>query len=419
MGSITKAISKVAKSVSKPVSKAFKSVAKGIAKVGKATIRGVSKLSKKFGPLGSIALAIAMPYALGGLSSMTTAAMNSQYTFLKAIGNVGNSIRTGYQAFNTGMSKTFSSITKSISDGFRKFAPQGVQDMYSSISKGAKNLFQSAKDTVKKYSPKFQTAKGGTVEVYGTGTIGATDPGIAIIDSSEAAKYLTKEVPTLSASELGKQTLTEKGGWFTSVNKLGIKSDKIVTDTINSAYKKRLEGFGNNAMRMFNDSVARAKELGTYVNDEQIGSYIQNNNATRQYTVADVLGDTDMQKTYSIKTDIDDLFETGDYTKAGEYTGAKTFSAEPVKTASDKLKAAARKTLSDYGKSLLKPKTDYAKPYEISPNQDMTFNTAMTGYSGTDITGSAGGKFIKDYYGDGVLENMNSYVKNMNLLASV
>jgi len=64
MGSITKAISKVAKSVSKPVSKAFKSVAKGIAKVGKATMRGIAKLNQKFGPLGSIGLAIAMPYAL-------------------------------------------------------------------------------------------------------------------------------------------------------------------------------------------------------------------------------------------------------------------------------------------------------------------------------------------------------------------
>lgn len=411
MGSITKAISKVAKSVSKPVSKAFKSVAKGIAKVGKATLRGVSKLNKKFGPLGSIALAIAMPYALGGLSSMTTAAMNSQYTFIKAIGNVGNSIRTGYQAFNTGMSKTFSSITKSISDGFRKFSPQGVQDMYSSISKGAKNLFQSAKDTVKKYSPKLKTGEVGSVEVYGTGSGVASDPGIAIISSPDAAAAIQKG--TLSASELGKQTLSQPTGWFTKANAIGVKSDSIVTDTINSAYKKRLEGFGNNAMRMFNDSVARAKELGTYVNDEQIGSYIQNNNATKQYTVADVLGDTDMQKTYSIKTDIDDLFETGDYTKAGEYTGAKTFASNKVD-----LKSAAKKSLVKVGESLLKPKTDYAKPYEISPTQDMTFETSLSGYQGTDITGTAGGDLFTKVFGLEQGNRLKSYYKNMNLLSS-
>ena len=36
-------------------------------------MRGVAKLNKKLGPLGSIALAVAMPYALGGLSTMRQA----------------------------------------------------------------------------------------------------------------------------------------------------------------------------------------------------------------------------------------------------------------------------------------------------------------------------------------------------------
>ena len=70
-------------------------------------MRGVAKINKKLGPLGSIALAVAMPYALGGLSTGTTALMNSQNTFLQAIGNVGNSIRTGYQAFNAKVANTF------------------------------------------------------------------------------------------------------------------------------------------------------------------------------------------------------------------------------------------------------------------------------------------------------------------------
>ena len=125
MGSVARVIKKTAKAVTKPLSKAFKGVAKGIKKVGKATMRGVAKINKKLGPLGSIALAVAMPYALGGLSTMTTAAMNSTNTFLQAIGNVGNAIRTGYQAFNAGVSKTFSSITNSIKRGFSKFAPKG------------------------------------------------------------------------------------------------------------------------------------------------------------------------------------------------------------------------------------------------------------------------------------------------------
>jgi hypothetical protein len=105
MGSVSRVFKKVKRAVTRPISKAFKGVVKGIMKVGKATMRGVAKLNQKLGPLGSIAMAIAMPYALSGLSTATTAAMNSTNTFLKSIGTVGNSIRTGYQAFNAGVSK--------------------------------------------------------------------------------------------------------------------------------------------------------------------------------------------------------------------------------------------------------------------------------------------------------------------------
>ena len=133
MGSVARVIKKTTKAVTKPLSKAFKGVAKGIKKVGKATMRGISKINKKLGPLGSIALAIAMPYALGGLSTGTTALMNSQNTFLQAIGNVGNAIRTGYQAFNAKVANTFSSITNSIKRGFSKFAPKTEGNIFSRI----------------------------------------------------------------------------------------------------------------------------------------------------------------------------------------------------------------------------------------------------------------------------------------------
>ena len=69
MGSVAKVFKKVTRAVKKPVSKITKGIAKGIAKVGKSVMRGVAKLNKKLGPVGSIALAIAMPYALQGLST--------------------------------------------------------------------------------------------------------------------------------------------------------------------------------------------------------------------------------------------------------------------------------------------------------------------------------------------------------------
>jgi phage-related protein len=119
-----KTIKKPAKSVTKTVSNVVKKTAQAIKKVGKSVMKGVAKISNKLGPVGMIALSIAMPYALAGLSSITTAAMASTNPFLQAVGQVGNAIRTGYQAFNAGVSNAFSSITKSISQAFTKFAPQ-------------------------------------------------------------------------------------------------------------------------------------------------------------------------------------------------------------------------------------------------------------------------------------------------------
>lgn len=420
MGSVARVIKKATKAVTKPVSKAFKGVAKGILKVGKATMRGVAKLNKKLGPLGSIALAVAMPYALSGLSAGTTGLMKSQNLFLKSIGNIGNQIRTGYQAFNTGISKSFSTITKSISEGFKRFAPKNVSNVFSRISQGAKNLFNSARNTIKKYTPKFKTAQAGTVEVYG-----AADPGVSVISSTDAAAAI--EAGTLKASELGQQTLTQPGGWFTKTNSVGVQSDAIVQETINNAYKTRLDGFGKNATTMFNDIKNKSIELGTYVNDEQIGSYVENNLATSQVSIPEMTyaGDMDYYGKatgkYNIKTEVKDLGATGDYLNDGQggfrFTGEKTFSNEPVKTASSNLSKAIKKTAFNFGKDLLKPTDQKIEPYYMA-QQDMTMQTGMTGYGGTDITGARGGELFAKVYGDSAANQLSTYYKNMNLLSN-
>lgn len=156
--------------------------------------------------------------------------------------------------------------------------------------------------------------------------------------SSEAAAAIQKG--TLSASELGTQTLTKPSGWFTKTNVVGVESDKIITDTINNAYQNRLKGFGKNATTMFNDIKTRAIELNTYVNDEQIGSFVENNIGTKQYSkeVLSYSGDMDYSGTgtgkYDIKTEIADLSKTGDYIDNGQggyrFTGDKTFAKDPT-----------------------------------------------------------------------------------------
>ena len=106
MGSVKKVFKKAKKIVKKPISKITKGIARGIVKVGKSVMKGVAKLNKKMGPLGMIAMSIAMPYAMGGLSNLighggmaagqASGWMGSQNVFLRSIGNVGNAIRASY-----------------------------------------------------------------------------------------------------------------------------------------------------------------------------------------------------------------------------------------------------------------------------------------------------------------------------------
>jgi hypothetical protein len=411
MGSVSRVFKKVKRAVTKPISKAFKGVVKGIMKVGKATMRGVAKLNQKLGPLGSIAMAIAMPYALSGLSSLTTTAMSSTNTFLKSIGTIGNQIRTGYQAFNAGISKGFSTITKSISKGFQRFAPQGVKNMFSNISTGAKNLYNSAKATMKKYTPKFKQGSVGQSEVFG---LGQAAEGPMLMDNTLVADKIASG--QLTAGQVNMKTLSEPTGWFTKTNTLGVKSDKIVQDTLNTAYEKRLAGFDKNTLRYFNDTKAAAIEKGTYLSNDQIGSMITDSNAAKNS-----LSETFGPGRYEIKTEIADLSQTGDYKlvpgSAGEnefyqYTGDKTFAKDPLPKKKFDTKTAASKI----AKGLLKKSdTPDVKPFYMG-QQDMTMQTGMSNYGETDIKGTAGGDFFTKVYGQEAGNRLKTYYKNMNLL---
>ena len=402
MGSVSRVIKKTTKAVTKPLSKAFKGIAKGIKKVGKATMRGISKVNKKLGPLGSIALAVAMPYALGGLSTMTTAAMNSTNTFLQAIGNVGNAIRTGYQAFNAGVSNTFSSITNSIKRGFSKFAPKNEGNIFSRISKGAKNLFQSAKQTTQKFSP--IKGKQGTVEVFDS-----IDPGVVKMTSKDAATAISRG--TLDAADITKQTLGSDK-WFVQGSK---EADKIITNTINNAYSKTTSQYSPDALRYFNDLKSKAIDMKTYTNDAEIGNIVD------KYSTNIQTGTPDLDITSTIDVD---LAKTNDYNILNEegteyaFNGNNTYGTGEKSTGfSTKAKAASKSAVS----SLLKQKT---KPVDIN-KVDFSFGsgsntmTDITGtYGGTDISGSAGGNLLQGVYSDADRMKIMNYYKHMNILGS-
>ena len=422
MGSVARVFKKVTRAVTKPISKAFKGVAKGIMKVGKATMRGIAKVQNKLGPLGSIALAIAMPYALSGLSSMVgqgavgvlgpqipSGMMASQNLFIKSIGNMGNAIRTGYSQATMKIGSKLNSITKSITKGFSDIGKGN--NIFSKISNGAKQLFNSARTKInelKKYTPKPFKGQQGTVQV---GDMGYGFGETTSMTSSQAAKAL--DLGQISSEQLSQQTLG-KSGWFTQGS---AASDKLITDTINDAYKSNLDTFSPDMKKYFTDKVNYEKKLGTYVNDAITGNDAMNANGVSRY-----FGDTDMLPEIQV-----DLLKTGDYSYGTardkvsgnlNFNGNKSYNNPVIKNTvveSNKLLSAAKKTALSYGKSLLTAETEKISPYYMG-QQDMTMQTGTSGYSDTDIKGTAGGSFVEDVFGGAAATNMRTYYKNMNLL---
>ena len=426
MGGVVKKITKTVKKVTKPITKIVKKTVKKVKKIGKAVMKGVSKITNKLGPVGMIALSIAMPYALAGLSTATTAAMSSSNVFLRAVGTVGNQIRLGYQAFNTGMSIAKKSITDVIGKTFQKFAPKGGTNIFSRISDGAKRLYTATKEKLKSVSPKFKTAKTGQSEVFG---FGQAAEGPMLMDNTLVADKLKSGV--LEAGQVNMKSLTESGGWFTRTNAVGVQADTIVSDVINDAYKTRLDGFGVNAKRMFTDIKNKALEMDTYINDEQIGSFVESNKAASSYRtdLLDYSGSasdfdyTGSQK-FKITTEIPDLAQTGDYTygiardsKTLNFTGGETFGKQP---ATKNFFQKNAKKLKNLTKSILSPSGNAPQVQggDIPLNLDTSaIDMNMSSYGGTDIKGSEGGTLVAAYYGQRAADLIR-YTGNMNALNS-
>jgi hypothetical protein len=431
MGSIfkkaKKAVKKFAKKVTKPITKVFKGVAKGIARVGKAVMRGISKISNKLGPLGMIALSVAMPYALGGLSSIVgtgamsgmhpaTGLMGSKWTFLRAVGNVGNQIRTGYQ-IGSGMigdavsfaTKQFASLGNSITDTiaktFQKFSGSGAggkDNWWTRISKGAKNLFNSAKSVV------TGQPKVGTVQIGGESVGGLAKDSFTL--SSEAASELIAKggINLSQPGALSNQTL----GFTTRA------SDKLITETINKAAEKQISQLSPNAYKYYNDINNAYKANNTYLNNQQALDAVLESQSTSYQ------GITDFDGLYNT-----DLGMTGDYKLLNPneptsytFTGDKTFD-NPVakkfkyKETINKAKKATYKWAKD---SLLNP-IEWSQPesYKFEPTKAAEFaRSTGAALSATDIKGSTGSSSYAKVFGDAAWEQLKTYHKHMNYQGS-
>ena len=161
---------------------------------------------------------------------------------------------------------------------------------------------------------------------------------------------------------------------------------------------------------MFTDVKNQALELGTYTSDEAIGSFVENNSATKQLLSPD----------YKISTNIEDLTKTKDYISNGQggykYTGDETF--KQLEIPKKNLTSIAKKSLLGLKDKLL------ADTPKVESNIDMTLMGSMTNdstfanasYGSTDIKGTAGGNFIAKVFGEAASNQAKNYYKNMNLL---
>ena len=420
MGSVAKAVKKVTKVVKKPISKITKGIAKGIVKVGKATMRGVAKIQNKLGPLGSIAMAIAMPYAMSGLSNIVgqgavgalgpqipSGLMSSSNVFLNSIGQVGNAIRTGYQATTGFVKAGMKKITSSITEGFSSMGKGN--NLWSRVSNGAKNLFNKSKAAVQKMKP--LTSKGGSVDVQGFGYSPHSDFVTSSMSNTQAAQLL--ESGAITGDQLVGQSFG-KTGWLTKANPM----DKAVADAINSTYETNImSGFDSTAKKAFLDYKTAADASGVPYNYQNIDTMMRDNLINNSTADGASFGF--------------DFSKSGDYNmRAGgggqgtyEFNGGKTFKANNGKSSYVKKKVTqgttTDKVMSYVNKALLAPDKIDIPDIQMDLMSDMTQQTdGNTVYGGTDITGSSGGSLLDNVYTQAQKEKIMNYYKHMNIIGS-
>ena len=410
---------KITKAVTKPVSKVFKTVARGIKKVGSSVMRGVARISKKLGPVGMIALSMAMPYALSGLSSMVgtagvgayggvhagTGMMSSSNLFIRSIGNMGNIVRTGYQAATGAISTGMNTITKSMSKAFSKLANPTTKggNIWSRISNGAKNLYNSAKATL------TGQQKTGLVDVTG---IQPNIHGSGAIQTSMKSVDAAKLINAQGTLPQGVSFSGQSTGFASSA------SDKLITETINNATQSTLKTFDSNSMKYFND----LKGTGRFTNNQEvIDSMLSNKGTSNNFGDGSNFISTDLSQTgdYTLGTARDRLTESSN--PVYNFNGGKTFDTPVAKEFGfkDKIINKATSTAKKYFANSLFSKSEPLaafQPADFVFTQGAENNANGTGasLSSTDIKGSGGSSDYAKVFGTEAWTKLKNYHKNMN-----
>jgi len=391
-----------------------KGIAKGIMKVGKATKRGLAKLHTKLRPFGSIALAIAMPYALSGLSNIvghagmaagqSSGLLGSKSVFLRSIGQVGNAVRTGYQATTRFVNAGVKGITKSITESFSKLGKGN--NLWSKVSNGAKRLFQNSKKQFARLKP--MTSQGGFADVTGVGYSPHFDGAIQqSMSSNNIAKGLKSGF--IDPSQISGQSFSQTG-WLTKANPM----DKAVSNAINDTYSENvMSNWSEGAKSAFKKYEGAALDSGERFNYEQIGDMMSPN--LESSGTPDGLLDFNYDKSKDFTMRQAGGGGQGTY----EFTGENTFKSNNGSSSLIK-KALKSKAFKDLNfMSLLKPNEIVAPAIDMTLMGDATQQTdGATTYGGTKIEGSEGGSLLDGAFTAAQREKIMTYYKHMNMVGS-
>ncbi len=441
MGSVRKVFKKAKRVIKKPISKITKGIARGIAKVGKSVMKGVAKLNKKLGPLGSIALSIAMPYALGALGGgatggiigrsmigpggvpFKTGLMGSENLFLRSIGNVGNAIRTGYNVATGAIKTGMKTITRSITEGFSKMSGGKGNGLWGKISEGARNLFNNVRNTVKKYSPKFRTGQSGTVDVMGYGGPPGTTGNITQMTSEQAASLLKSG--TIDSSQISNQVLGSAEGYFTKAG--SSEADKLITETLNKTFDDTIgQNLSSNALKHM-DNLATISD-GTFANKYDMWDSMSKNKGFFETggTADGIIYDFDFAKSgdYTLGTAKDRTL--GNYNFNGNATLDNTVIKQSknknalVEKVKNKTTKYITKKGTDYLKNLLSPSDLPQQSYEALMTPGAEFASTQGGAltSSTDLTGAMGTKYFSGVFGNEAWNKLKNYHRHMNYIGS-
>ena len=293
-------ITKVVKKVAKGIKKLGKEAWNGIKKFGKSAITKFAKFSNKIGPIGMIAVSMAMPWLLGGLGSIASTAWGNLGNFL-----LSPTAGSGFTSALTGTLKTLGG-----------YAYKGAQFVGSTF----KGITQTLSKTIGsfgkgEFAQGWNNLLGGTKDVI-TGKAGMGTQEIVkqtvLTGARGAPGTIAQQVAQTTGKTLGSGVVQTGGVNMAVANASNAQSYNI----LNAAWNK--QGIYNQMTpdaQKYHNTIKQEYKLDDYSAHE----YTKNNGMVKVDQVSGGQTNTIYDIDYASSGDFTQLKPNSDFT----YTGAK------------------------------------------------------------------------------------------------